>query len=277
MRVAPTSPSVADQRRGELLEQHLVAEAPRAFAGRAFARRRGCRSAPRRAASPDEGARDLLAARVERHRRADVEQVVQPGQPRPPTATIGTSEALRPVAALLGRQAPGVALRLPRPRRPSSARAGTRRRSSPGAGACGRTCAGARARSGTPPRSSRRWCRPTACRRLITPPTSAGSSFFGSRGDDGVALLEQVVLQAVVDRLQRQRLAGQVRRAGVLAAAALGAGEGVEAVLPRQVARGAHAGLHVGLVGGGHQLLDVDRRAPGWPAGRGGRTASAVR
>ena len=79
-------------------------------------------------------------------------------------------------------------------------------------------------------------------------------------GDDRLALLEQMALEAVVDALQRQRLAGEVGRAGVLAAAAFGAGEGIEPVLPGQVARAAHAGPHVGLVGRLHQLLDVDRR-----------------
>ena len=69
-----------------------------------------------------------------------------------------------------------------------------------------------------------------------------------------------MVLQAVVDPLQRQRLAGQVGGAGVLAASALGAGEDVQPVLPRQVARGVHAHAQLARVGVvGHHLLQVHR------------------
>jgi hypothetical protein len=103
-----------------------------------------------------------------------------------------------------------------------------------------------------------------------------GSSEAGS-ADDRLALLEQMVLEAVVDALQRQRLAGEVGRAGVLAAAAFGAGEGIEPVLPGQVAALRTPALHVGLVGRLHQLLDVDRRhAVARPAAPEVQVGSAV-
>ena len=57
------------------------------------------------------GARDLLAARIERHRRADVEQHVQRGQVVR-RAHQRHIEPLRPGAALAGLQPPRVALRL---------------------------------------------------------------------------------------------------------------------------------------------------------------------
>ncbi len=78
---------------------------------------------------------------------------------------------------------------------------------------------------------------------------------------DRPALRQQVMLDAVVHPLLRQRLAGEERGAGVLAAAAFRAGEGVEALLPREVARRGGADLHrvgVGVVG--VQRRQVDRR-----------------
>ena len=82
-----------------------------------------------------------------------------------------------------------------------------------------------------------------------------------------------MALQAVVDPLQRQRLAGEIRRTRILAAAAFGAGECVEPVLPGEVARGANADLHVVLVARLHELLEIDRRHAVGRAGRGGRTS----
>ena len=83
----------------------------------------------------------------------------------------------------------------------------------------------------------------------------------GTTCDDGLALLEQMMLEPVVHPFERQRLAGEERGARVLAAAALGAGEGVEAVLPRQILRGTHADLHLGVVGAvGHDRFEVDGR-----------------
>ena len=82
---------------------------------------------------------------------------------------------------------------------------------------------------------------------------------LGVARDDQVAVREQMMLEAVVDHLQRQGLSGQVGRTRVLAAAALGAGERVEAFLPGQVARVAHAGVHLRLVLGFHELVEVDR------------------
>jgi len=55
------------------------------------------------------------------------------------------------------------------------------------------------------------------------------------------ALLEDLVAQAHDQQLRRQRFARRERRAGVLAATALGAGEGVEHLLPGQVGDGAGA------------------------------------
>ena len=74
-----------------------------------------------------------------------------------------------------------------------------------------------------------------------------------------VALVDQMVLDPVVDPLQCKRLAGQEGRAGGLAAPALGAGEGIEAILPREVGRAAHADPQIvaGIVG--HDLLQIDR------------------
>ena len=50
-----------------------------------------------------------------------------------------------------------------------------------------------------------------------------------------LALREHLVADAHDHELRREHLPGRVRGAGVLAAAALGAGEGVEHLLPRQV------------------------------------------
>ena len=71
-----------------------------------------------------------------------------------------------------------------------------------------------------------------------------------------------------MDPLLRQRLAGEERRARVLAAAALGAGEGVEPVLPREVLRRAHAHAHrVGVAALAHDLLEIHgRHRVGGPA-----------
>ena len=266
MRVTPSSPSVSTRAVASCWNSislptrrtHSPVEPSRAprMPKRTPAR---CRMATKaRAIFCPRGSKDM--------RRADVEQVVQPGH-------VGRrgddrhAQAGGPVAALAGLQAPGVALRSRRPRTPSSARAETRRRSSPGAGACGRTCPGARARSGRPPRSSRRWCRPTACPRRSPARPAAAVRCFGSSATMASRCAIRWCLRLSLTRLQRQRLAGQVGRAGVLAAAAFGAGEGVEPFLPVQVERGAHAGLHVGLVGGLHQLVEVDRgHAVGGPA-----------
>ena len=79
-------------------------------------------------------------------------------------------------------------------------------------------------------------------------------------GQDRLAMLQEVVLETVVHPLHGQRLAGQVGRAGVLAAAAFGAGEGVETFLPVQVEHRALAGLVDVLLdlgrGQSHDLLD---------------------
>ena len=70
---------------------------------------------------------------------------------------------------------------------------------------------------------------------------------------------DEVPLQAVVDPLHRERLPGEERGARVLAAAALGAGEGVEPLLPGEVERRARADPHLRLVAR-HRALEVDRR-----------------
>ena len=67
-----------------------------------------------------------------------------------------------------------------------------------------------------------------------------------------------MALEAVVHRFKRERLAGDGRRAGVLAPAALGAGEDVETFLPRQVRDGARTDCDRGIVG--HGLLEIDER-----------------
>ena len=257
-----------DEGARQLLEQHLVADAgasarrpradaPDALAGRAFARAEDAEAHAAPAQDLDEGAGDALAARIEGHRRADVEEQVEARQVGG-RAHDGHVEALRPVAARIGLQAPRVALRLVGLEQLLQLvrelafdhhlvlahaeelvemleldRAGRLAVAAGGAGP----------------------------ERLGADHAAHERGQLAARvGDDRLALLEQMALEAVVDALQRQRLAGEVGRAGVLAAAAFGAGEGIEPVLPGEVARAAHAGLHVGLVGRLHQLLDVDRR-----------------
>src|SRR6516165_9442576 len=75
--------------------------------------------------------------------------------------------------------------------------------------------------------------------------------------EDRFALREQMPLDAIVDPLERQRLAGEKRRTSVLAAAAFGAGEGVQSLLPGEVARGADAELHLAGIALAHDLLEI--------------------
>ena len=93
----------------------------------------------------------------------------------------------------------------------------------------------------------------------MTSPTSAGSA-ASSPATIASRCGEQVLLEAVVDPFQRQRLAGQKGRTRVLAPAAFGARERIEAVLPGQIARGAHADLHVLRVAPAHDRFEVDAR-----------------
>ena len=244
------------QRRRELLEQHLVADPSHAFAGRSLACAEDAEAHPRLLKDADEGARDLLAARVERHRRADVEQAVDPGN----VGGAGDhrhAEALGPVAAVAGRQAPRIALRFVGLEHPLQlVRELARDHHLVLAHAKelvevleldrARRLAVAAGRAG--PERLRADHRVDQRRQLV----------LRVAGDDQLAALDQVVLQAVVDRLQRERLAGEVGRAGVLAAAAFGAGERIETVLPGEVGGAAHARLHVGLVGRLHELVEVD-------------------
>ena len=82
-------------------------------------------------------------------------------------------------------------------------------------------------------------------------------------GDDVRALFHQMVLDAVVHPFLRQRLAREERRAGILAPAALGAGERVQPLLPREVAGCGHAQADLrGVRVVGEQLFQVDRRHP---------------
>ena len=99
------------QRRRELLEQHLVARAARAFAGRGLGRAENPEPDARLLQDLREGPGDLLSARVERLRRADVVQVVELTHLLR-GADDGHAESARPVAARVGRQPPGIALRL---------------------------------------------------------------------------------------------------------------------------------------------------------------------
>ncbi len=74
-------------------------------------------------------------------------------------------------------------------------------------------------------------------------------------------MFEQVVLDGVVDPLQRERLSGQEGRARVLAAAALSASERVQTFLPRQIAGGSRADRQrVGIDIVGAEGLEVDAR-----------------
>ena len=61
------------------------------------------------------------------------------------------------------------------------------------------------------------------------------SSGTASGRERRLALPEDVCAQSHDDELRRERLAGRERRAGVLAAAALGAREGVEHLFPGQI------------------------------------------
>ena len=101
----------ADQRRRQLLEQHLVAGAAHAFAGRRF----GCAEYGELdaglAQDRDDGAGDLLAARVEGLGGADVKQVIEflhlfrRGDDR-------HAQVPCPVRARVGGKPPRIALRL---------------------------------------------------------------------------------------------------------------------------------------------------------------------
>ena len=86
-----------------------------------------------------------------------------------------------------------------------------------------------------------------------------------ARGHDRPAVGEHLVAQAHDHQLGRQHLAGGERRARILAAAALGAGEGVEHLLPGQLGRvaGAEADVLLGDVG----IVEAQRLEP--PAGPG--------
>ena len=95
----------------QLLEQHLVAGAAHAFAGRRLGRAQNAEPDARLLQDRGEGPRDLLAARVEGCGGADVEQVVEVlDVVRGLDA--GHAEILRPVAAGVGRESPRIALRL---------------------------------------------------------------------------------------------------------------------------------------------------------------------
>ena len=80
--------------------------------------------------------------------------------------------------------------------------------------------------------------------------------------EDRLALVEKVVLERIVHPLLGEGLAGEEGRAGVLATAAFGAGEGVEGFLPNEVGGRLRAHLHVlgGVVG--HHGLEVHARHP---------------
>ena len=275
MRRTPSSPIVAASLVARCAEQHLVADPAHALAGRPFGGAEDGEANARLLQDANEGARDLLAARVVRHRRADVEQIVElrgfggvvhdrdaePCGPRgalarrqPPRVAfglVGLEQMLQLVRELAGDHHLVLAhaeelvevLELDRARRLAVAAGRARPERLVGDHGADQ------------------------CRQLR----------LGVARDDQVAVRDQMMLDAVVDHLQRQGLSGQVGRTRVLAAAALGAGERVEAFLPGQVARVAHAGVHLRLVLGFHELVEVDRSARGCPGGRAGNRASATR
>ncbi len=240
MRLTPSPFERGDQRGRELLEQHLVARAAHALAGRRFGGAEDAHLDARRLHHPHERRGDLLPARIERLRGADVEQVVE-RRDLLRAAHDRHAELLRPGAARVGGEAPGIALHL----------VGVED---------GLQLVRERAVHQHPllahPVELREVLELDRARGLAVAAGRAGPQRVladhladqrrqrvrgGGSGENGVALVQQVVLEAVVDPLQRQRLAGEERRAGVLAAAALGAGEGVEPVLPAEVLRRAHA------------------------------------
>src|SRR5436190_16949831 len=104
MRIAGDDPRRADlgergdERARQLLEQHLVADPPDALPGRAFARTEDAEANAAAAQDLDEGAGDALAARIERHRRADVEEHIEAREVGG-AANDRHVEVLRPVAA----------------------------------------------------------------------------------------------------------------------------------------------------------------------------------
>ncbi len=83
-------------------------------------------------------------------------------------------------------------------------------------------------------------------------------------GERGASLGEELVADAHDEELRRERLAGRVGGAGVLAAAALGARDGVEHLLPGQVGDGARPEAEL-LVG----QIEAQRLQP--PPGAGAR------
>ena len=218
-----------------------------------------------------ERRRDLLGARIERLRRADIEQIIE-GSRLLGVCTIGTSEPFAQSPRVSAGSPTGCSA-LRRRRRRSSARAEKHLRPSRGAGASDKTSAGARARSDTPPRNSRRWCTPTASlRRSRREPARAARrlpSMIAPRS------ASKCCFRSVVHPLERQRLAGQKRRARVLAASAFGAGERIEPILPARGRARSHADAHVPCRRF-HDLLEIERRDTSWRVHRGGKTAPAA-
>ena len=237
-----------DQRRRELLEQQFVSDTPHAFAGARLCGAEDAETHAGLAQDLDEGTRDFLATHVERFGRPDVEEPVDPRH------VVGAGdhrhvEAACPVATRVGGQPPRVRLHfirvehvlefwrelavhhhavLPQPvefgQQFELDRAG------------GLAIATGRARP----------------ERVLADHVAdqRGKLFAGLRAalDQRLALVHQVVLEAVVDPLHRQRLAGHERGARVLATTALGAGEGVERVLPDEVRDGSRADLEFARV-----------------------------
>jgi hypothetical protein len=204
----------------------------------------------------DERACDLLPARVVRHRRADVEQIVERRHLRG-IAHGRHAEPVGPRRALGRRHSPRVALGLDRLEQVLELVREL---------ACDQHLVLAHPKEAVEVLElDRARCFAVAAGRA-RPERLLGDDVAdelrqlaaGVAGDDAVGALDEMPLDAVVDHLHRQRFPGQVRRARILAAAALGAGEGVEPFLPRQVDRAADARLHLRFVLGGHQLVEID-------------------